>query len=326
MNKYILLLLSFLISLAASAQVTGSVYNILKLSTSAHAVALGGENITVVEDNPTAGWSNPALYSGVSDNSLGLSYMNYTKGINFIGAQYVKAFGDKHTAAFQAQYLGFGKMNETDVRGNIIGNFSAKDIVIGAAYSYLFSERWAGGVTFHTVYSKYAEYSAVALAVDLGLNYFNEEKDLSLSATLRNFGHEVKTFHDVSQKVPYDLQIGITQGFKHAPVRISITMTDLTRWKSDFYFSEKGVGQLKFGQKLMNHFIVGFDILPINSLYISAAYNFRRAYEMKAAGKSRAAGLSFGAGIDIWRIKAGVSYARYHVAASAIMFNVAYSI
>ena len=37
------------------------------------------------------------------------------------------------------------------------------------------------------------------------------------------------------------------------------------------------------------------------------------------------AGLSFGAGIDLKGFKFGLSYARYHLAASSIMGSLAYS-
>ncbi len=326
MKKYFLIIAALFAVFTTKAQESASSFNVLKFTTSAHIVALGGENISLIEDTPTAGATNPALYSGVSDHSMGLSFMTYAGDGKYLGAQYIKTFGERHTAAFKAQYLGFGSMDETDVNGNIIGSFSAKDIVVGGAYSYLFSNRWAGGVALNAAYSKYAEYSAVALAIDLGINYYNEEKDFSVSAALRNFGHQVKTFDDLSQKVPYDLQLGFSKGIAHAPVRVSITMVDLTRWKSSYYFNEDGKGGLKFGQKLINHFVVGVDILPTDYLYISAGYNARRAYELKAAGKGHGAGLSFGAGIDIKGIKAGVSYARYHVANSSLMFNVGYSL
>ncbi len=313
-----------LLVFAAHAQKSGSSFDMMKFSASSHIVALGGENISLIEDNPYAGWNNPSLYSGVSDNSAGLSFMTYAAEGKYLGAQYVKAFGERHTAALHAQYLGFGSMDETDASGNVIGTFSAKDIIIGGAYSYLFSERWAGGVAGHMVYSKYADFSAIALAVDLGVNYYNEDKDFSLSMTLRNFGHQVKTFDDQTQRVPYDLQLGFTKGMAHAPIRFSLTMVDLTRWKSSHYFSEDGE-KLKFSQLLLNHFVAGVDFTIKEQFYIAAGYNARRAYELKAAGKGRGAGLSIGAGLDVKKIKAGVSYARYHSAFGSLMFNVGYS-
>ena len=58
---------------------------------SAHAAALGGENITIIEDDPSLMFSNPALASSVSDKTVGLSYMNYMRGAHYMGASYTKA-------------------------------------------------------------------------------------------------------------------------------------------------------------------------------------------------------------------------------------------
>ena len=44
---------------------------------------------------------------------------------------------------------------------------------------------------------------------------------------------------------------------------------------------------------------------------------------MKTAGSSHAAGLSFGAGVQLKRVSAGVGYAKYHVGAPTLSFNIA---
>ncbi len=326
MKKVIFLLTLLLPLLRGYAQESSSTYNVLKFPTSAHVAALGGENVSLVEDVPTAGWGNPALYSGVSHNSLGLDFMTYAASSKWLGAQYVRAFGERHTGAVAMQYMGYGKMDETDASGNKMGTFSPKDILLNVGYSYLFSSRWAGGAAFKGVYSKYADYSAFAIAVDLGLNYYDEEKDFSVSAVLQNIGTQLKAFDEgKAAHLPFGLQIGFTKGMMHAPIRFSCTMVDVTRWKSSYYF--KGDEEkLKFTNKLLNHFVVGVDVLPTSYLYLSAGYNFRRAYELKAAGSGKGAGLTFGGGISLKGFKAGISYARYHLSASSLMFNVAYSL
>lgn len=325
MKKSLFLIFLCLSCLLASAQESGSSFAVLKLPASSHVAALGGENISIVEDAPASGWNNPALYSNVSDLSLGLGFMTYAGGSKLMGAQFVKAFGERHTGAVSLQYMDFGSMDETDAAGNVLGSFSAKDMVIGASYSYLLSERWTGGATLKTVYSKYAEYSSVALAVDLGLNYYNAETDFSLSATMQHLGVQLKHFDGYAEKLPFVMQLGFTKGLSHLPVRISLTMTDLTRWKSDFYYSGEDE-KVSFGKLLINHFVVGLDIEPADFLYLSAGYNFRRASELKAAGSAHGAGLSFGGGLRLRRFTAGISYAKYHVAASSLMFNASYSL
>lgn len=123
MKKCLYAIVGLLYSLGSYAQESSSAYTVLKLPVSAHASALGGENISAIEDTPWVGWSNPALYSSVSDRSLGLSFMTYASGSSWMGAQFVKGFGERHTAAFSAQYLGYGSMDETDANGQVIGLF-----------------------------------------------------------------------------------------------------------------------------------------------------------------------------------------------------------
>ena len=103
MKKCLYAIVGLLYSLGSCAQESSSAYTVLKLPVSAHASALGGENISAIEDAPWVGWSNPALYSSVSDRSLGLSFMTYASGSSWMGAQFVKGFGERHTAAFFAQ-------------------------------------------------------------------------------------------------------------------------------------------------------------------------------------------------------------------------------
>ena len=325
MKKCIYILIAFLCAVSSKAQESTSAYNVLRMQASSHAVALGGENISTIEDSPFAGYNNPALYSGVSDCTFGLNFMTYANKSKWMGAQFVKAFGSRHTGAVSANYLGYGSMKETDISGNEIGTFTPKDILFNVGYSYLFSNKWAGGASLKFIYSKYADFSAVALAVDLGINYYDEEKDFSFSAVAQNIGTPLKTFHDQPAHLPFGLQLGFSKGMSHAPIRFSLTMIDVTRWNSKYYYTADNK-KIKFGQMALNHFVLGIDVLPTDYLYLSAGYNFRRAYELKAAGSGKGAGLTFGGGINIKRFKAGISYARYHKSTSSLIFNVGYSL
>lgn len=325
MKKKLIILVVFLLSAGLYAQDGNSSYSVLRFPTSARVAALGGENITICEDTPWAGSANPALYATVSDRSLGLNFMTYPSGGTRMGAEYVAAFGDRHTAAFSASLMNYGEMDETDETGTVLGTFSPKDIVVGAAYSYLLSDFWAGGAALKMVSSSYGGFNAMALAVDLGLNYYDEEADFSFSAVMRNVGAQIKSFDGRTQTVPYNLQVGVSKKMAHAPLRFSVTLTDLTRWKTSDYFHPEGE-ELSFGKKLLNHVVAGAEVLLTERIYISAGYNFRRAYELKAAGSGHGAGLTFGAGIHTGRLKISGSYAKYHVSSASLMFNVGYSL
>lgn len=331
MNIKIFSLLLAVLPATALAQEYASAFNTLRLPASSHAAALGGQNVTLIEDEPTAGWYNPALYANVSDLSAGLDFMTYAAGSTWMGAHFVKAFGERHTMAVGVQYMDYGKMDETDEAGNTLGQFSAKDIVIGAGYSYLLSDRWTGGANLKMMVSNLADYTALAAAVDVGVNYYDDENDLSVSASLQNIGTQLKAYHDGQRThLPFTLALGFSKGMAHLPVRFHVTMTDVTRWKSSYYVLPENKDKDKsdkvgFGKKALNHFVLGLDILPTDYLYLSVGYNFRRAYELKASGSSHLAGLSAGAGVNVKHFKFGVSYAKYHQASNSIMANVGYA-
>ena len=141
MKKGIFALFAILLPPTLSAQESQTAYNFLRLPVSAHASALGGENISIIEDDASLIFSNPALLSSVSDRSIGLNYMNYMSGVNTASATYSTVLADRLTVGGSAQYFGYGSMKEVDENNNITGTFSARDISLGAYVSYNLSQR-----------------------------------------------------------------------------------------------------------------------------------------------------------------------------------------
>lgn len=319
----VLLVAILYIATKVSCQESTSVFNFLSLPYSAHVTGLGGHNISLIEDDITLVNQNPSLLSSVSNRTAGFNFLTFMKGSKAGSVAYAQTTGERGTWGVSAQFVGYGSINETLPTGEIIGEMHAQDICVNGTYAYLLGDRWSGGATGKVIYSHYGEFSSCALAVDLGVNYFLEERGFSLSAAARNIGGQVKAFGNHHERLPFDLEAGFTKELGHAPISISVTLVDLTRWSQDDYYSVSG--KVSKGRILTNHLNVGVDIKPARFLYLAAAYNFRRAYEMKAAGSSHAAGLSFGAGVYLKKFSAGIGYAKYHVGAPTLSFNIAYN-
>ncbi len=325
MKKTVIFLIFWLTARMLMAQAGhAQAYAWLRLPLSAHVGAVGGENISLVDDDASLGLANPALLANVQNRTLRFDYTRHMASANLVGAQYVQAFGERHTGSVALHYLGYGRQDETDASGNVLGHFTPKDIMVQAGYAYLLSSRWSGGAALKVIYAHYAGYTSAALAVDVGVNYYNDETDLSFSAALRNVGVQVKRFDDRSERVPYDVQLGLSKGLDHAPIRFSFTLTDLTRWRSSYYYSASG--RTKPLQVALNHLVAGVDIVPSSHFYLSAGYNFRRAYELKAAGRARGAGITVGGGVRLGSFKADVAWGRYSAAASDLSMSVAWSL
>lgn len=70
MKKLAFSILLALFATEMSAQESQTGYNFLRLPMGAHAAALGGENITLIEDDEALIFHNPALLSSVSDKTI----------------------------------------------------------------------------------------------------------------------------------------------------------------------------------------------------------------------------------------------------------------
>ncbi|MBR6494502.1 MAG: PorV/PorQ family protein, partial [Prevotella sp.] len=130
-----------------AAQESKTAYNFLRLPVSAHEAALGGENISIIADDASLIFSNPALLSNVADKTIGLNYMNYMEGVNTASATFNRVVGDKAAWAVSGQFLGYGTMREVDENNVQTGEFSAKDFALSGYFSYFLTERLTGGIT-----------------------------------------------------------------------------------------------------------------------------------------------------------------------------------
>ena len=312
MKKCVFTLFLGLFSTILQAQDSQTEYNFLRLPISAHAAALGGDNITIIEDDPSLMFSNPALAASVSDMTVGLSYMNYMKGANYMGVSFTKAMSDKATLAGGIQYMNYGKMKEVDENNVQLGEFNASEIAVEAIFSYELAKNLVGGITGKFITSYIGSYNSIAVGVDLGLNWYDPEREWSVSAVAKNLGGQVKAYDDNFGKMPFDLQLGVSKTFAALPVRVSATLVDLTH----------------FNYRFINHLNLGAEVLLSESLWIGGGYNFRRANDMKIGvgddESSHGAGFSFGGGINLERFKLNLSYGKYHAASSSIMVNLAY--
>ena len=314
MKKNVILAFFVLFSYEIWAQESETVYNFLRLPVSAHAAALGGENITIDDDDPTMVFHNPALVSNVSDRSLNLNYMTYMEGVKVASASFVKACRKRATWAVEAQYVDYGSMKQTTIDNEIIGEVSAKDIAVGGTFTYALSNKIAGGVTAKFVSSSLAGYNSIGIAVDLGVNYLNPELGLSVSAVARNLGGQLKAYEDDFEKLPFDLQLGVSKRLGESPLRFSLTFTRLHDWDDKF----------------ANHLVFGAEAFLSDNIWIGGGINPRRSDEMKISDgeseSSHGAGLSLGGGLQLDRFKLQVAYGKYHVSASSLIINVTYTI
>lgn len=307
-------LAAFATKMVAQDAQTG--YSFLRLPVSAHAAALGGDNITIIEDDASLMFHNPSLLGSVTDKTINLNFMNYMQGANTASASFTKIVGSKATLGIMGQFMNYGNMKQVDENNVQTGEFSAKDIVVAGALSYQLGKNIVGGITARFINSYIGDYSSIAMAVDLGANYYDPEHEWSISAVVKNLGGELDAYDKEYTKLPIDLQLGVSKRLVGSPLRLSLTLVDLNHTS----------------YKFLNHLVAGADIILSPQFYVAAGYSFRRADEMKIVaageekGSSHGAGLSLGGGVQLERFKINVAYGKYHVSSSSLIINASFAL
>ncbi len=310
------------------AQDGSTAYNFMNITSSSKIYGLGGVNISLVDDgdiNLTD--QNPALLGPELSGQIALNYMHYMGGSNFAGLRYGHSAGERAAWSASIQYFGYGSMTETTPEGTVVGKFSPKDVSFGGAYSHDITDRLRGGIALKMIYSGYADYSAFAIATDLGINYYDPDHDLSLSAVVANLGGQVKRFNESYDRLPVDVRLGWSQSFGNFPLRFSITAWNLTKWHlpyvetGDGSASDEPVVKDTFTSNLFRHLIFGVDLISSKNFYIGLGYNYKTRTDMSTYSRSFISGFSLGAGIKVKSFGVGLAFSQPHTGATTFMLN-----
>lgn len=328
-QRIFLSLIPVITALCAHAQqisVSGA-YDFLNISTSTRAYGLGGINISDISSDINSSDQNPALLGPESGMQAGLDYMRYIASTNLAGARFCKPAGERSAWSAGMKYIGYGTIEGTDQNGNPTGDFSPKDIMFTASYSRDITEFWRGGASLKTIYSSYGSYSAVAIVTDLGVNYYDPDRDLSISFVAANLGGQVKRFDEAYSRPPFDLRAGWTQSFGSLPVRFSVTAWNLTKWhlpyinEGDGSTTSESVVKDSFGSNLLRHLIFAANFIPSEKISVGIGYNYKTRTDMDSYSRTVLSGLSLSASLRVSSFAVGLAFAQPHKSASTFMVN-----
>jgi hypothetical protein len=314
------------------AQSDTNAYSFLDVTSSSHIYGLGGVNISLVDDDINTADQNPALMGQEMSGQVSFNYMHYIGSTNFAGLKYCHGVGEHGTWGASLKYFGYGSMTETDASGSVLGTFSANDVAFGAQYSHDISDRWRGGINLKFIYSGYADYTAFAIGTDVGVNYYDPESDLSLSAVVANLGGQVKRFNESYDRLPIDVRLGWSKTFGTFPIRFSITAWNLTKWHLPYYETGDGTETGDFETKdtftgnLFRHLVFGADIVSSPNWYLGLGYNYKTRTDMSTYSRSMLSGLSLAAGMKVSHFSFGLALAQPHSGATTFMLNLTYDL
>lgn len=324
------ILLSLATSSATMAQIGTNAYSFLEVATSTHSQALGGYGIAVSAPDVMLADQNPGLLGPEIERVAAISYMRYFGSSNFASARFAHSAGEHGAWAIGLKYVDYGSIDGYNPDGSFTGTFKPQDISFEGTYAHDFTDRLRGGINVKMIYSNYEEYSAFALAADLGINYFDPDHNLSLSAVVKNAGGQLKRFNDSYDHLPFDIQLGYMQGLGGGPFSLAITAHHLTHWHMPYYKhddnQESAVTEAdsKFIPNLFRHLTFGLQYSPSDAFYAAIGYNYKTRTDLSSYQRNFFSGISLGVGFNVRDFDIGVSFAQPHKSASTVALNLAW--
>lgn len=308
------------VSLFSSAQDGTSVYPFLNIPVSARQAAMGGDAVSVRDQDVSFSGINPALMNLEQDRMLSVNYASYLAGSQYGTISYVKDLTEGHLLSINARYMDYGKMPRTDEAANISGDFTAMDAAFGLGYAYQFEDEWTIGGKVDFVTSKIDNYTSMAISGTAGVTYSFDRTNETLSVVFRNFGYQFKPFNGVREKLPFRVDLGYTKILDEFPLAFTVTAHDLQKFNisQDYDINGQKVG---FGRKLLDHLSLGAELFPQQAFNIRFGYNVKRGSELAVIDQRSFAGLSAGFGVKISFFRFDYAHVRYHNASNVNMFG-----
>jgi hypothetical protein len=329
-KKSLNILLLIFIVLPSFPQTGGdNVYEFLNLTQSGLVASLGGSNVSLQAGGLNMAYHNPALLSPEMNKSLAMNYVNYFAGINYGMAIYSESINHIGNFAAGVTYLNYGTFSETDISGIITGTFKASEYAFSVIYSREIDTSFSVGINFKPVLSYLERYSSVGFAFDIGAKWHNKSNLFSAGFAIKNAGYQVTTYAgEPHQKLPFEIQAGVSQKLAYAPFRFSLTLRHLEKYDLTHKYITNNISgaseseNSEFFENIMRHVILGAELIPHKNFYFCGGYNYQRRKELQVDSKVSTVGFSWGFGINTSLLNIEFGRATYHLAGSSTHLSV----
>jgi hypothetical protein len=308
-------------------------YQFLNLTNSARVAALGGNFLTIHDNDLSLALANPSLITPSMNKTLSLNFVDYFAGTNYGYASYGFDLNKLGSFAGTMQYYSYGKSDNTNENGETLGQFSAGEYNFNLGWGRMLDSVFSIGANLKVIYSGLEIYHSYGLAVDVAGSYIPNES-FCASLIFRNIGRQITTYTSAgAEPLPFEIQAGISKKLAHVPFRYSILLQHLEKW--DLLYNDPNAvvdpftGELptqsdfeKFAQNAMRHIILGGEFIPAKFLSVRFGFNYLRRQEMKVVSRPGTVGFSWGIGLNVSKFNFSYSRAAYHLSGSPNFISV----
>ncbi len=331
MKKFIPILF-LLITFQLNAQIVGGshVFNFLNAPSSPRITSLGGNLITVADDDVAQAFANPALTNPSMNGKIAFNYGFHLANIKdgYLGyGKYIKKWNASFHTGFQ--FINYKDFQGTDEIGNSTGVFKASEFAWVLGASKPIYDKLTLGANMKFISSSLEIYGSTGVSFDGAALYQDTAKRMTLTLLFKNMGTQLSSYNGVKESLPFEIQAGYSKRLAHLPFRYSIIYQYLNRWNITYDDPNEESAILNFGTEpqkdspikvfsnnLFRHFIFNGEFLlgKRENFKLRLGYNHFLHRNLSVKNFNSFAGFAFGFGFKTRWAKFDFGRQIYHLA------------
>lgn len=322
-------IISQLITFTLWAQVGGIFsFQSLNLSSNARVSALGGENISIVDNDPNLMFHNPSLINKTMLKKVAVNVSPHMAGIINQSACY--SFLLKKIGQFGVglHYLNYGSAVRRDDTGDDLGKIYGFDAIANISHSRQIGN-FSIGASAKILASRMVDFVGYGFGIDLGSTFKHPTKDFSVSILAKNIGIG-------NYAIPINALVGLSYKLTHLPLRLSVTFQHLNRWNLAYNnpnaingYDINGVAlkdTVYWYHEIPRHIIFGGEFMFSKGFNVRIGYNHQRRADLRPAEAHLLSGMTMGFMLKVKAFEIAYTKAFYHSSDGIDMFSLIFAL
>ena len=315
------------------SQIQNTSYNSLNTHSSSRILAMGGDVISIFDNDVSLANFTPSLLNEKMDKQIAFNFVDYLADINFISFHSAKKISENLMLFAGVDAINYGEFNGTDVVGNSTSNFNASQQIITLGSSKKLSDNFIFGANIKLLNSNLETYHAMTLSSNISTTYINQDSDFTSTFLIKNIGKPIINYTSEKEDLPFEVQLGVSKSLRHLPFRYSVVLHHLNQYDisddynlNTIYDPITNTLQIKdetVVKKMLRHVIIAGEFNPFRkSFYLRGGFNFQRREDLKLSSAFSMSGFSWGLGFSIKKVQINYSRSAFHTSSSLNSFSI----
>ena len=310
------------------AQIQNSSYNSLNLNFSSRVLSMGGDVISIVDNDVSLAFQAPSLLNKEMNRQMSFNFVDYVSDINFISFHYSQKISSNLMIFSGLDAINYGEFIGSDATGNSTSVFTANQQIFTLGTAKQISDKFTLGTNIKLLNSQLESYQSLSLSSNVSTTYFNKENNLAATLLFKNMGKPIKSYTSNSENLPFEIQLGLSKSLQHLPFRYSLVLHHLNVYDISNDYNLNTIYDLttntimikkeSVAKKMLRHVILGGELNPFRkSFYLRAGFNFQRREDLKLSSSFSMSGFSWGMGFSVRKIQ--INYSRSALHSSSVL-------